>query len=274
MPSDAGWRLVREAVLPFGQPGVCTVVHVRAYERGHGDAPVVILGEFRRTGGSGQSLTNAIESAAAATQAAFYPAGEKLRFIQHTPYRLLDHHPVPGFSEVTLFGRRRVGPACRWWRRRQHERRSRWSAAATVVTIDGATRHVFPPPVLEDLGWEFRGANWRALEPVWPAAEADALRGQPDSVQDELIRPAEVLLPEFLGDTPVAVWPKDLYVPELIGGPEAARIAANRVAAVHRRQEQTTGFIDALTTTETGAIVTLYGAPTEKPDDQPSNPST
>lgn len=69
MTGEISWRLVHEAVLPFGPRGVCTVVHVRAYERGAADRPVVILGEFRRTGESGQSLTNAVEAAAAAAQA-------------------------------------------------------------------------------------------------------------------------------------------------------------------------------------------------------------
>ncbi|MET9260316.1 hypothetical protein [Amycolatopsis sp. NPDC004079] len=203
-----------------------------------------------------------------------YPAGEKLRFVQHTPYGLRDHQSVPGFDEVTMFGRQRIGAARRWLRRRRHERESRWSAAATVVTIDGAARHVFPPPEPDDLVWEFRGPRWRTLESVWPAAEADALRGQPGIPPDELIRPAEVQLPEILGDTPVAVWPPGLYVPELIGGPEAARIAADRVAAVHRRQEQEQAFADAVTTAEPGAIVTLHGAPVEKPEHQPGNPGT
>jgi hypothetical protein len=259
------WRLVHDAVLPFGPVGVCAVLHVRAFEAGPDVLPVVIVGQFGDY--VGHSLTNAIEHAAAAAQTVLYPDGRRFRLVQHTPYELLHDNPIPFFREVTFARRERIGRLRRWARRRHDERAARFTVAATVVTLDGATRHVHPVLPADEQVWRFVGPSW--CPPVtleWPAEDAGALT----ALGTELIRPAAVRLPALLGDTAVQVWPKALYVPALIGGPDAAALAKQRAEDCHRRTGAEGAFIDALADPPPGAIVDLAGGvPTD-----PAEPDT
>ncbi|MEU3628795.1 hypothetical protein BS329_15375 [Amycolatopsis coloradensis] len=246
------WTLKHDVVLPYGQLGVCTVVHVRAYERHFGEAAVVILGQFGHF--VGQSLTNSIEQAAAAAQTALYPDGRHLRIIQHMPYCTLDHRKVPEFREVHL-ARHRRGPLRRWWQRRLDDRLARSAVAATVVGADGAIRHVYPDVRPENLPWKFTGPSWHQLALHWPAEERPAL---PEMYPLDLIRPAEVEIPDVLGHQRIQVWPEALYTPELIGGPSVLPVSAERNAAVRARNDATGAFFEAVTDREPGEIVELH----------------
>jgi len=264
--AGVNWRLVHDAVMPFGPLGVCTVVHVRAFEAGPDVEPVIIVGQFGDY--IGQSLTNTIEHASVAAQTVLYPDGRRFRLVQHNPYELMHDNPIPSFREVTFARRERIGRLRRWAARRRAEHDARFTVAATVVTIEGATRHIHPVIPAGEQFWRFFGPTWQPLDLEWPADEAGALT----ELGTELIRPAAVRLPALLGDTPVQVWPKALYVPALIGGPEAAALAAQRGDACHRRTGAEAALIDALADPQPGAIVELRGGVAVDPADPDTPP--
>ncbi|GAA4290917.1 hypothetical protein GCM10023148_54910 [Actinokineospora soli] len=211
------WRLVHDAVIPYGKAGLDTVVHARAYESGPDDLPVVILSEFGDH--RARPLSEAVGEAAAAAQAALYRRGADLRFVHHTPHGQRFHEVL--FHQrlrKTVFYHRGAPPARRG-------RSAHWSTSAKPVTVRGVRRHVFEPPRWEqDTPWTFHGPRWRPL------------RAEPADDQSipaaRSARPMELVLPEVLGDTPVEVWPADRYLPSLIGGPAARKLADARNAAL------------------------------------------
>ena len=211
------WRLVHDAVIPYGKAGVDGVVHARAYERGPDDLPVVVLSEFGDH--RARPLAEAIGEAAAAAQAALYRRGVELRFVQHTPHGQRFHEVV--FHQrvrKTVFYHRGGPPARRG-------RSAHWSTSAAPVTVRGVRRHVFPPPRWEqDTPWTFHAPRRTELrvEPVADPAIPAARSAQP----------IDLLLPDVLGDTPIQVWPADRYLPSLIGGATARKIADARNAAL------------------------------------------
>lgn len=238
------WSLVHDAVIPFGNEGECYVLHARAFEAGEETDPIVIMGQFADH--VGPSITNSAAEAMAAVQTALYPEGRRLRFVEMRPEDPYDRHAVLRFTEISFVKRRWVGRARRWRRDRNSERGRRWQATFTLVTPEGITRHVFPSVVARHLPWTFTPAVWSPdLELHWPESESDALVR--DLLRTTLIRPAQVRIPALLGDCGVDVWPRDLYVAELIGGPEGAEIAAQRRAACDRSYSALSGVIDAYT---------------------------
>jgi hypothetical protein len=242
--SHRDWSLVHDAVIPFGHEGEHYVLHARAFEAGKDNDPVVIMGQFADH--VGQSITNSAAEAMAAVQTALYPEGRQLRFIEMRPEHPYDPHAVLRLTEISVGERRRVGTTRRWWREKTSKRKRRWQATFTLVTPEGITRHVFPSAVPRHLPWTFTPAVWSPdLSLHWPESESGALVR--DSMRTTLVRPALVRIPTLLGDCGVDVWPLDLYVVELIGGPEAAEIAAQRRAACDRSYHALRGVIDAYT---------------------------
>jgi hypothetical protein len=238
------WTLVHDAVIPFGDEGECYVLHARAFEAGEENDPIVIMGQF--SDHVGPSLTNSAAEAMAAVQTAIYPNGRRLRFVEMRPEHPYDPQAVLRFTEISFAERRRVGRARRWWREKASERGRRWQATFTLATPDGVTRHVFPSSIPSISRWTFKPAAWSPdLELQWPESESDALVR--DLPRTSLIRPAQVRIPDLLGDCGVEVWPKDLYVVELIGGPEGAQIAAQRRDACDRSYSALSGVIDGYT---------------------------
>ncbi|HTK67256.1 MAG TPA: hypothetical protein VL595_33090 [Pseudonocardia sp.] len=236
------WSLTHDAVIPFGDEGECYVLHARAFEAGEDEDPVVIMGQF--SDHAGRSITNSVAEAMAAVQTALYPEGRRLRFVEMRPEHPYDSHAVLRFTEISFANRRRVGRARRWWREKADERGRRWQATFTLVTPEGITRHVFPSAVPQHLPWTFTPAVWSPdFELQWPESESNALVR--DVWHTTLVRPAQVRIPALLGDCGVDVWPRDLYVAELIGGPEGAEIAAQRRAACDRSYSALGGIIDA-----------------------------
>ncbi|MFC7615214.1 hypothetical protein ACFQV2_18585 [Actinokineospora soli] len=150
------WRLVHDAVIPYGKAGLDTVVHARAYESGPDDLPVVILSEFGDH--RARPLSEAVGEAAAAAQAALYRRGADLRFVHHTPHGQRFHEVL--FHQrlrKTVFYHRGAPPARRG-------RSAHWSTSAKPVTVRGVRRHVFEPPRWEqDTPWTFHGPRWRPL---------------------------------------------------------------------------------------------------------------
>ncbi len=213
---DTTWRLVHDAVIPYGKIGLDTVVHARAYEATPTDTPVVLLSEFGDH--RGRPLSQAIAEAAAAAQAALYRRGEELRFVQHTPHGQRFHEVrFQQRRRTTVFYHRGAPPARRG-------RSAHWSTSATAVTVRGARRHVFQPARwAQDLPWTFHEPRWTELATT-PVEEIAVPRAR--SAQ-----PLELLIPDLLGDTPVEVWPADRYLPSLIGGATARKIADARNAA-------------------------------------------
>ncbi|MFC4942422.1 hypothetical protein [Pseudonocardia sp. GCM10023141] len=259
--AEQSWQLVHDAVMPFGPSGRTTVVHVRAFEHPI-EPPVVIIGQFGDH--EGLSLTNGMELAAASVQTALYPEGRPIRFVQHTPYEKLHHSPVPGFEEVTFARRQRIGAVRRWFGRRRHDRDSQVAIAATVVTIDGSTRHVHPTVGFDDVTWRFMGPGWHQTELRWSAEDADAVQSELGTPR--LVRPSQVYLPDLLGDLAVQVWPTDLYVSALIGGLAAAQLAEQRTSAVRQRADAEMGFIGALTDHDSSAIVDVHSVSRNEPE--------
>jgi hypothetical protein len=258
---ETPWRLTNDVVLPCGM----LVFHVRTFAAGPAATPVVIVGEF--SDHFGQSLTNAIEDAAAAIQDALYPDGTRFRLVQHRTQRA---HGIryPAFDEVEFLRRRHLGGLRRRLQRRRNERAARYRAAVTTVGPDGVSRHVFPPPIVHAWQWMFYGPNWQHdLELDWPADEHDALYPTPDAAGAELIRPATVRIPALLGDFPVPVWPHDLYTAELVGGPIGAQLAVERAEAERRRAEAENACVDALISPPQGGFVELHGVPAPVAED-------
>jgi hypothetical protein len=241
---DRDWSLVHDAVIPFGNEGEHYVLHARAFEAGEQDDPIVIMGQF--SDHVGPSITNSAAEAMAAVQTALYPEGRRLRFVEMRPEHPYDPHAVLRFTEISVGERRRVGRARRWWREKASERGRRWQASFTLVTPEGITRHVFPAAVPQHLPWAFTAAVWSPdLDLQWPESETSALVR--DILGTTLVRPAQVRVPTLLGDCGVDVWPTDLYVVELIGGPEAVEMAGRRRAACDRSYSALVGVIDAYT---------------------------
>lgn len=238
------WSLVHDAVIPFGDEGECYVLHARAFEAGEENDPIVVMGQFADH--VGPSITNSVAVAMAAVQTALYPEGRRLRFVEMRPEHPYDSQAVLRFTEISFAEQRRVGRARRWWRKKASERSRQWQATFTLVTPDGITRHVFPSATSSDLPWTFKPAAWSPdLELEWPESESGAIVR--DLMRTSLIRPAQVRIPALLGNCGVDVWPRDLYVPELIGGPMGAEIAAQRRAACERSYSALSGVIDAYT---------------------------
>ncbi|MGW5053902.1 hypothetical protein [Actinokineospora sp. NPDC004072] len=214
---DSSWRLVHDAVIPYGKTGQDTVVHARAYESDSHDIPVVVLSEFGDH--QGRPLTQAFPEAAAAAQAALYRRGTALRFVHHTPHgqrfhEVAFHHRL----RKTVFYHRGAPPPRRG-------RSGQWSTSATAVTVRGARRHVFQPPRWEqDTPWTFHGPRWTALRTEQAAGHAIP--------QARSAQPIELLIPDVLGATPIQVWPPDRYLPSLIGGATARKLADARNAAI------------------------------------------
>jgi hypothetical protein len=220
------------------------VLHARAFEAGRGDDPVVIMGQFADH--VGPSITNSAAEAMAAVQTALYPGGRRLRFVELRAEHPYEPHAVLRFTEITVAERRRVSPIRRWRRQKASERARRWHAVFTLVTPEGATRLVFPSSAPTQLPWAFTPAVWSPdLELEWPASESEVLVREP--LRTTLVRPAQVRIPSLLGDCGIEVWPRDLYVVELVGGPEVAKIAPRRRAACDRSYTALTGVIDAQT---------------------------
>lgn len=214
---DTSWRLVHDAVIPYGKTGIDTVVHARAYEADSDDTPVVVLSEFGDH--RGRPLELAFAEAAAAAQAALYRRGVEPRFVHHTPHgqrfrEVRFHRRV----RTTVFYHRGAPPVGRG-------RSAHWSTSATAVTVRGARRHVFQPPRwAQDLPWTFHGPRWTDLRTE---------RADPEPIpQARSTKPIELLLPDVLGDTPIQVWPADRYLPSLIGGATARKLADARNAAL------------------------------------------
>ncbi|UVS78193.1 hypothetical protein [Actinokineospora sp. UTMC 2448] len=208
---DISWRLVHDAVIPYGKAGYDTVVHARAFESGSDDIPVVVLGEFGDH--RGRPLTQAFADAAAAAQAALYRRGDRLRFVHHTPHGQRFHEVR--FHErrrTTVFYHRGAPPVRRG-------RSAHWSTSATAVTVRGARRHVFQPPRWQqDTPWTFHGPSWTELR----------VEGTQTIPQARSAQPMALFLPDLLGDTPIQVWPADRYLPSLIGGATARKLADAR----------------------------------------------
>jgi hypothetical protein len=193
----------------------------------------------------GPSLMNSAEEAAAAVQAALYPDGRPLRFVnmRHTWENCTD--PL-NFCEVEFARRKHRGRASRWLDRKLNERSKRWLFTITVVDPEGANRHVLPPQPHVDNAWVFSGSTWLSdCDLAWPEPERSAT--QRVDFYAELIRPAHVQVPELLDDQVIEVWPKDLYTPALVGGPDAGKIADQRRLACDRHYAAESGVIDALT---------------------------
>jgi hypothetical protein len=254
------WRKVHDVVLPYGG-AYGTVAHVRAWESGPADDPVVIAGQFGDH--SGRPVTQAAPEVAAAVQAVLYPDGRRFAYVEHSPRSVFLHGGGPwGFEPVTFAYRRHLS-------QRQIRRRRRWNAAQvagdvslTVVTAVGATTYKYPPAKPDALPWEFGSPSWgRAFEVEWPD-EAGALHyPYGPSLPPQLVHPAQLRIPQLLGDTLVDIWPEELYTPELIGGPEAA-VAASRIRRKVRDQiDQEMTFADAYVTATATArdVVTLRG---------------
>lgn len=163
---DTTWRLVHDAVIPYGKAGLDTVVHARAYEATPTDTPIVLLSEFGDH--RGRPLSQAIAEAAAAAQAALYRRGDDLRFVQHTPHG-------QRFHEVRFHQRRRT--TVFYHRGAPPARRGRsvlWSTSATPVTVRGVRRHIFQPPQwAQDLPWTFHDPHWTELATTPPRRRGD-----------------------------------------------------------------------------------------------------
>jgi hypothetical protein len=143
------------------------------------------------------------------------------------------------------------------------------SVAVTVVTAEGATRHVPPIVQEEEPFWRFHGPTWQQVVLEWPDDEVGAVA----ELGTTLVRPASVRLPAVLGECRVDVWPKALYVPALIGGPDAAALAEHRSAAWRRHTNAEGAFIDALSDPQPGSIVDLAGGVPADQDDPDQPPS-
>jgi hypothetical protein len=245
------WRLVHDAVIPYGAAGVHYVVHVRGFEAGSDVDPIVMLGQFGEH--VGPSITNSAAEAAAAAQAALYPCGRTLRFVVVRPDSPSILGVVPRFNEVTFDHRRRHGRVRRWLAHTESERRGRWLATFTIATPEGISRHVFPPTAPE-WPWTFHGPSFSTdLDIDWGQDGADALYTYLHTTP--LVRPARVGIPALLGTCSFEVWPKDLYIPALVGGPQAAEVADQRRATCDRHFAALTGLIDSFTDAPPGSFM-------------------
>jgi hypothetical protein len=246
------WRLVHDAVISYGVAGVHYVVHVRSFETGRDVDPIVILGQFGDH--VGPSITGSAACAAAAAQAAFYPSGRTLRFVVMLPDNPWTPHVVPRFNEVTFYQRQRHGRLRRWLARAVNARRDRWLATFTIVTPEGITRNVVPPTAPEVWPWTFHHPSFSTdFDIDWGQDGADALYTYLHTTT--LVRPAHVHLPALLSTCAVEVWPKDLYIPALVGGPQAAEIADQRRAICDQHFAALTGLIESFTDAPPGSFM-------------------
>lgn len=264
---ESSWELVRDTVLPYGPLGYTGVVHARAFEPAPGSPPappVVIIGQFGDH--DGPDVKVSITEAAAAVQAALYPDGRPLRFVQHRTFGPLSRQvSCPEFEEVVFAHRDRLGTVRRWRARRAHHRAGRHLVAVTLVSPDGASRCVVPAAGHVELPWRFRGPRWATavFELQWPAPQSGGPLRDLFGLRDkQLVRAFTVGIPDLLGDLAVQVWPTELYLPGLVGGPAAARLAGQRNTAARERIEAMGRFIDAYTTNDDpDTFIELHNVP-------------
>lgn len=283
LPRRSGyrWALIADEVLGYGTVGHETVLHARVFTASEPDSsairprpdvpPVVILAEFGDH--VGPSISNSIEAAAAAAQARFCPDGQLMRVVAmypHTQHCLTAPIAPLLLREVTFADRyRRPGRARAPDRRRaaREQLRGLRSSAITEIGPHGATRHQLPPPEVDENVWVFRDtATGRDLALELPDAERDAIYGDPYS-DLRWSRPAAVRVPALLGETELATWPRELYIPALVAGPEAATYAEHRRQASQQRLTAEMGFVEALTDPAPGSITHLDTGGLDLPPD-------
>src|SRR5262249_28644580 len=142
-------------------------------------------------------------------------------------------------------------------RRRRNAAQAADEVSLTVVTAVGATTYKYPPAELDGLPWEFGPPSWgRAFEVQWPAEEAGALHYlYGPFCPPQFIRPAQLRIPQLLGETLIDIWPPELYTPELVGGPEAAEVASRIRRKVRVQIDQEMAFADAYVNATAGDVM-------------------